>query len=173
MLELDRRSALTLAAIVPLAAALPAWSQEAASQGAMWDLSEIYPDVAAWDAARRGALAAVPGLAGYRGRLGESAAVLAEALVAQSDLTRTIARIYVYASLSGDEDLRVSPAQERLSQARDLFTALGEAISWTAPELLALGADKVEAFIAGSAVVSAMALVALAISPQPVRATAG
>ena len=151
MLELDRRSALTLAAILPLAAALPAWSQEAASQGAMWDLSEIYPDVAAWDAARRGALAAVPGLAGYRGRLGESAAVLAEALVAQSDLTRTIARIYVYASLSGDEDLRVSPAQERLSQARDLFTALGEAISWTAPELLALGADKVEAFIAGSA----------------------
>ena len=102
MLELDRRSALTLAAILPLAAALPAWGQEAASQGAMWDLSEIYPDVAAWDAARRGALAAVPGLAGYRGRLGESAAVLAEALVAQSDLTRTIARIYVYASLSGD-----------------------------------------------------------------------
>jgi len=152
MIELDRRSALTLAAILPLAAALPAWAQEAASEGAMWDLTEIYPDVAAWDAARKAALAAVPGLTTYKGRLGESAAVLAEAMAAQSDLTKTIVRIYVYASLSGDEDLRVSPAQERLGQARDLYTALGEAISWAAPELLGLGAEKIEAFIAESPV---------------------
>ena len=151
MIELDRRGALTLAALLPLAAALPAWGQDAASEGAMWDLTEVYPDVAAWDAARRAALAAVPGLAAYKGRLGESAAVLAEALAAQSDLTKTIVRIYVYASLSGDEDLRNSPAQERLGQARDLFTALGEAISWTAPELLEVGADKIERFIAENA----------------------
>lgn len=152
MLELDRRGALTLAAILPLAAALPAWAQDAAASDAMWDLTEIYPDVAAWDAARRETLAAVPGLAAYEGRLGESAAVLAEALAAQSDLGRTAARIYVYASLSSDEDLRNAPAQERLGQARDLFTALGEATSWTAPELLAIGADTIERFIAESPV---------------------
>jgi oligoendopeptidase F len=152
MIEVDRRSALTLAAILPLAAALPAWAQDSAAEGAMWDLTEVYADVGAWDAARKQALAAAPGLASYKGRLGESAAVLAEALVAQSDLTRTIVRIYVYASLSGDEDLRNAPAQERLGQARDLFTALGEATSWTAPELLALGSDKIEAFIAESPV---------------------
>jgi len=151
MLELDRRSALTLAAIVPLAAVLPAWAQESAAEaGAMWDLTEIYPDVAAWDAARRQALAAVPGLAAYQGRLGESATVMAEALVAQSDLTRTIVRVFVYASLAGDEDLRIAEAQERVGQARDLFTALGEAISWTAPEILEVGTARVEQFIAGS-----------------------
>jgi len=152
MIELDRRGALTLAAIVPLAAALPAWAQDAAAAeaGAMWDLSEIYPDLSAWDAARREALAAVPGLAAYEGRLGESAATMAEALVAQSDLARTIARIYVYASLSADEDLRNSAPQERLGQARDLYTALGEAVSWTAPEVLAIGAETVERFIAGN-----------------------
>jgi oligoendopeptidase F len=149
MLEIDRRSALTLAAIVPFVSALPAWAQDAAAEtGAMWDLTDIYPDLAAWDAARRAALAEVPRLADYKGRLGESAATMAEALVAQSDLTRTIARVYVYASLSADEDLRNSPAQERLSQARDLYTALGEAVSWTAPELLALGAEAIERFIA-------------------------
>ena len=47
--------------------------------------------------------------------------------------------------------MRNSPAQERLGQARDLFTALGEAISWTAPELLEVGADKIERFIAENA----------------------
>ena len=152
MLELDRRSALTLAAILPLAAALPAWAQEAASESAMWDLTEVYPDIAAWEAARRAALAAVPGLEAHKGRLGESAAVLAEAMVAQSDLGKEAARIYVYASLKGDEDLRNAEAQERVSQARDLFTALGEATSWTAPELLEVGKDKIEAFIAESPV---------------------
>jgi oligoendopeptidase F len=152
MLELDRRGALTLAAVLPLAAALPAWAQEVTADAAMWDLTEIYPNLAAWDAARREALAAVPGLTAYKGRLGESAAVMAEALVAQSDLTRTISRIFVYASLSADEDLRNSAAQERLSQARDLYTALGEAISWTAPELLGIGAATIERFIAESPV---------------------
>jgi oligoendopeptidase F len=152
MIELDRRSALTLAAILPLAAALPAWAQEAASDSAMWDLTEVYPDTAAWDAARRATLAAVPGLESYKGRLGESAAVLAEAMVAQSDLTKTAVRVFVYASLKGDEDLRNAEAQERVSQARDLFTALGEATAWTAPELLEVGKDKIEAFIAESPV---------------------
>jgi oligoendopeptidase F len=152
MIELDRRGALTLAAILPLAAALPAWAQDAASETAMWDLTEVYPDAAAWDAERRATLAAVPGLAAYKGRLGESAAVLAEALVAQSDLTRTAVKVFVYASLKGDEDLRNAEAQERVSQARDLFTALGEATAWTAPELLEVGKDKVEEFIATSPV---------------------
>jgi oligoendopeptidase F len=152
MIELDRRSALTLAAILPLAAALPAWAQEAANDEAMWDLTEVYPDVAAWDAERRSTLAAIPGLESYKGRLGESAAVLAEALVAQSDITKTAAKVFVYASLKADEDLRVAEAQERLSQARDLFTALGEATSWTAPELIEVGSARIEQFIAESPV---------------------
>ena len=155
MIELDRRSALMLAALLPLAAALPAWAQEAAADGAgaaAWDLSEIYPSVAAWDAARQAALAEVPKLAAYKGRLGESAAVLTEAMVGQSDIGKTAGRIYTYASLASDADLRDEAALERVSQARDLFTALGEATAWTNPEIVALGRDKVEGFIAQSSV---------------------
>ena len=47
-----------------------------------------------------------------------------------------------------DEDLRVSPNQERKSQAQDVFTALGEATAWANPEIVALGADRVNAMIA-------------------------
>ena len=95
MLDLDRRRLLTLAAIVPLAAALPAWAVKAAegdTVAAAWDLTDIYPSDAAWDAARKQALAALPGLAKYKGHLGDSAATLAEALTTQSDLARTISR---------------------------------------------------------------------------------
>ncbi|MET0247283.1 MAG: oligoendopeptidase F, partial [Sphingomonas sp.] len=143
MTDLSRREALTAAALATLATAVPAsaaWAQDAGKVGgALWDLTEIYPDEASWDAARKGALAALPGIAKYKGRLGESAEVLAEALVLQSDLSKTISRIYVYVSLKGDEDVRVSAWQERQAQAIDLYTAFGEATAWFSPELLTLG----------------------------------
>jgi len=150
MTELSRREALAAAALAGLAAAMPAWAQDAAKDTPLWDLTEIYPTDAAWDVARKGALAALPGIASYKGRLGESADVLAQALVAQSDLGRTIARIYVYVSLKGDEDVRNSNYQEKQAQAGDLYTKYGEATAWFSPELLALGADKINGFVASN-----------------------
>ncbi len=151
MTEATRREALTAAALVSLAAALPAWAQDAATAGAAWDLTEIYPTDAAWDAARQATLAAIPGVEKYKGRLGESADVLAEALALGSDLGRTISRIYTYVSLKSDEDVRVAAYQEKQAQARDLYTKFGEATAWMSPELLTLGRDKIAGFIADNA----------------------
>ncbi|HVI97658.1 MAG TPA: oligoendopeptidase F [Sphingomonas sp.] len=117
---------------------------------AQWDLTDLYPSDAAWDEARKQALAAIPGMKKYQGTLGTSADALARALVAQSDLGRTIARIYVYISLKADEDLRVAANQERQAQAIDLYTAFGEATSWVAPEILSVGEAKINSFIAAN-----------------------
>ncbi|RYE04527.1 MAG: oligoendopeptidase F [Sphingomonadales bacterium] len=150
MTEVTRREALTAAALATLAAAAPAWAQSEGGAGPLWDLTEIYPDDDAWDAARKAALASLPGIGKYKGRLGASADVLAEALVLQSDLGRTIARVYTYTALKADEDVRNSAWQEKLAQSRDLYTAFGEATSWISPELLTLGKDKTEGFIAAN-----------------------
>ncbi|RYD50650.1 MAG: oligoendopeptidase F [Sphingomonadales bacterium] len=150
MTEVTRRQAITVAALAALASAAPAWAQGKPA-GALWDLSEIYPGNAEWDAARKAALAALPGIAKYKGRLGESADVLAEALVLQSDLGKTIARVYTYTSLKADEDVRDSAWQERLAQSRDLYTAFGEATSWMSPELLTVGKAKIQGFVAANA----------------------
>src|SRR5436305_434781 len=108
MTELSRREALAAATFAGAVAALPAWARQAtAPAGAQWDLSELYPSDAAWEDARKRMLAAIPAIAKFKGRLGESADVLAEALTLQSDLGRTISRIYTYASLKGDEDVRI------------------------------------------------------------------
>ncbi|UYY57801.1 oligoendopeptidase F [Sphingomonas sp. S2-65] len=150
MPELSRREALTAAALATLASAAPAWAQSGATPGAAWDLSELYPSDAAWDQARKQALAALPGLAKYKGRLSESADTLAQALVLQSDLGRTIARIYTYVSLKGDEDVRVAAYQEKQAQATDLYTAFGESTAWFSPELLTIGKPKLDGFIAAN-----------------------
>jgi oligoendopeptidase F len=97
-------------------------------------------------------LDALPRLSAYKGHLGDSAEAMAKALSDNSDVAKTAARVFVYTELAGDADLRNSPNQERRGQAQDMFSAYGEATSWVAPEVLALGKDKVESFIATSPV---------------------
>lgn len=151
MPALSRREAIAAATLASLAAALPAWAQEAAATAAQWDLTDLYPDAAAWDAARLKVLAAIPSLTQYQGRLGESAETLATFMVAQSDLNRQGSRVVAYASLKADEDLRVAANQERKAQAIDMSTAVGEATAWVSPELLALGKAKIDQFVAANA----------------------
>ena len=153
MIDITRRQALGASALASLAIAMPVWAQDKAmtdETGAVWDLTDIYPSDAAWDAARKQALAAIPGLAKYKGTLGTSADALAAALVAQSDLGRTIARIFTYISLKSDADLRIAANQAKQAQATDLYTAFGEATSYIAPELLSVGKDKIDRFIASN-----------------------
>ncbi|MCM8730856.1 oligoendopeptidase F [Hephaestia sp. GCM10023244] len=152
MTDFSRRETLAASALAALVVAMPAWAQDTKmpADTAQWDLAEIYPNDAAWDAARKQALAAIPGMKAYQGTLGTSADALAKALVAQSDLGRTIARIYTYVSLKADEDVRIAANQERQAQAIDLYTAFGEAVSWIAPEILTVGEAKVTGFIAAN-----------------------
>ena len=145
---LSRREAIAATALAGVVATLPAWAQEGG--GAQWDLKDLYPSDAAWDEARKKALADVPSLTKYKGKLGDSAETLAAFMVAQSDLGRTISRVYTYASLNADADLRVSANQEKQAQAIDLYTAFGEAVSWASPELLTVGKTKIDGFVASN-----------------------
>ncbi len=152
MIDVSRREMIlgtaAAAAFVNSSAAL-ALAQQAASAGAAeWDLTELYPSDSAWEAERQAILKALPSLEAQKGTLGRSAEALRTALQAQSDVNRRASRLYTYASLKADEDVRVAANQERKQQAEDVFTALGEATAWTSPAIVALGAAKVNAFIA-------------------------
>jgi oligoendopeptidase F len=148
MTDLSRRDAmLSAAALSALALASGASAADAAT-GAAWDLTDLYPSDAAWEAARAAVAARLPGIAAYKGRLGEGAATLKAVLQLQSDLALKVVRLFTYANLKGDEDLRVAANQERRQQATDLATAYGEAGSWMNPELLALGAARIASYLA-------------------------
>ena len=153
MLDVSRRELLGAGALATAMSAVPmsALAQGAASGSggaAAWDLTELYPSDAAWETERQALLKAIPTLKSHQGTLGRSAATLRAVLQAQSDIAKRAARLFTYASLKADEDLKVAPNQERKSQAQDVFTALGEATAWTNPEIVALGAAKVNRFIA-------------------------
>jgi oligoendopeptidase F len=151
MTELTRRDAMISAAALSalaLASGAAAADAPAAGAGAVWDLTDLYPSDAAWEAERAAIAARLPEIAAYKGRLGESAATLKSASQLISDLNLKISRLYTYAALKRDEDVRVSANQERAQKGIDLYTAFGEAASWTGPELLVVGQAKIESFLA-------------------------
>jgi len=114
----------------------------------MWDLSDLYATAAAWEGEHAAVQSDIEKLAHFKGTLGRDAASLRKACEALSSINKRIARLAVYASLTADEDVRVAPNQARNTAADNLNARFVEATSWFKPEILSIGAVKIEAFIA-------------------------
>ncbi|GAA0551149.1 oligoendopeptidase F [Rhizomicrobium palustre] len=128
-------------ALVPANAAAPA-----APAAYTWDLGDLYPSPEAWTAAQGKVKGEIDKLDGYKATIGKSSKDMLAALSAMSDTRRQLDRLFVYASLKGDEDVRVSKNQERVQLAQALMAQFGEKTSWLTPTILTIGADKVAAF---------------------------
>lgn len=113
----------------------------------VWDLTLLYADDAAFTAAKAKLTADLPKLQAYRGRLGESAATLRQAMDLLTDLQLQYIRLGSYASLASDENLRNAPAMERNQEMDMLASELSNAASWVNPELLTVGEAKLRGFI--------------------------
>ena len=127
--------------------AIPLSGLTAEGDAAVWDLSEIYPSVEAWDRAREEVLKDMELIEARRDTLGDSANSLYEALALVSDVTRKAARVSAYASLKADEDVRVTEEQERDQLGQIMFARLNEATAWMQPELLRVGEEVINAYI--------------------------
>ena len=128
-------------ALVPVRAAEPA-----VPAAYMWDLSDLYPSAAAWTAAQTKLKGDVAKLDSYKTTIGKSADDMLAALKAISAVRKEIDRLSVYATLKGDEDVRVPENQARVQLAQALGASFGEKTSWLTPAILAVGAEKVTAF---------------------------
>lgn len=142
-------SALTiLAAVSGLSAGVPAThAQETTDQQITWNLTDLYPTLDAWNVERERVNAEIQTIAQFEGTLGNSAQSLLAAFDAISTINKEGARVFIYASLGGDEDLRNAEGQERLSLARSMFASLGQATAFIAPEILAIGEETIEQYI--------------------------
>ena len=138
-----------VAALAFMPVLAPAYAADAATPAQpamMWDLGDLYASPEAWTAAHDKVLAEANKLDGYKGTLGKSAADMLMALNAISAVHKEVDRLGVYASLKGDENVTIAPNQEREQLAQALAATLGEKTSWLAPEILAIGAEKVKSF---------------------------
>jgi oligoendopeptidase F len=130
-------------------AACPALAEkgEAPDPQASWNLDDLFSSVDAWNKAREEVMANFDKIDARRGTLGDSADSLYQTYRLVSDTYRKAGRVYVYASLKADEDLRDPENQERRQLADIMFARFGEVTAWMQPEIIATGREVIESFI--------------------------
>jgi len=135
-----------MAALAPLMAT---WAQsEPVDSRYTWDLSELYRTVDAWNDAREALNERFRAIESRAGTLADGPEALLETLELVSDKTREALRVASYSSLEADEDLRVNGAQEREQLSAAMYARFGEATSWLRPEIVRLGRERVDAYLA-------------------------
>ena len=113
-----------------------------------WNLADVYPSVQAWQAAKDAIAADIPKLKAFQGKLGSSAATLADALDATFALDKELSRVYVYASMLADEDTRDSAHEGMRQQMVQLASTLGAEAAYVEPEILRFEPGTVQRFLA-------------------------
>jgi oligoendopeptidase F len=113
-----------------------------------WDLSSLYADDASWERDFTTLTGRVAKLESYRGRLGESAEVLVEALDNDSEFDRLAERMGTYAFLKTTENQGNSDYQAMKARFQNLSVRASQATSYMRPELLAIPEEKMAALIA-------------------------
>ncbi|MCA9492173.1 MAG: oligoendopeptidase F [Myxococcales bacterium] len=120
----------------------------AAEADQTWHLQDIYPSIEAFDAARADVDAALPSLAECRGQLGKDAATLLRCLKRSSEISAELGRLSSFTGNHVSTDTRDDVWQARSGAVGALWTKYGEATAWMSPEIVALGREKIEAFLA-------------------------
>ncbi len=114
----------------------------------LWDLTPVFPDFAAWLRAKEALLKDLPRLEAFRGTLGASASRLCECLDVVTDLSKSFARLYTYASAHADIDTKNAGFLAHQQEIVQIGTDLSTRTAFVEPELLRLGRDRIDEFFA-------------------------
>ncbi|MFH1985607.1 MAG: oligoendopeptidase F [Pseudomonadota bacterium] len=112
-----------------------------------WDLTPLFDSDAQWETLFDQVTSDLEGYAAYRGRLGESPALLREAIAYDLDVSLNLSRLYTFAHLRSDEDKANTRALGFYQRAASLYTRAAECSSFYRPELMAIPAPRMAAFL--------------------------
>jgi oligoendopeptidase F len=112
-----------------------------------WNLGDVYPTVEAWRTTKAAVAGQIRSLAGFEDTLGTSARMLADALEATFRVQKEVMRLYVYASMLGDQDTREAGPQAMRQEMVQLYASFGATIAYIEPAVLGLPEGTVERFV--------------------------
>lgn len=115
-----------------------------------WNLEAVFPNDSQWESEYSQVTPLVDQLSSYQGRLGESAETLLGSFKLRDDINYRLERLFAYARMRRDEDNTNAHYQALEDRARVLWVRVEEASAYYNPELLEVGREKIDAFIAGN-----------------------
>lgn len=112
-----------------------------------WNVNHLYDSDEAWCAQLAKVTERMEKVSTYEGTLGKSASDLLGFLTFSDDLRKEMSRLYLYASLKSDVDIRDQDNAAREKQVQEMFINYGQLASFVAPELTAIPEETMKAFI--------------------------
>lgn len=114
-----------------------------------WNLADIFPDWAAWQAGYEQLDARVGEYAALKGTLAGGPEALLRAFVLSDELGQLAHKVWYYPALRYDEDQRDNAVNAKRQQVQLLLARLGQASAWFNPELLQIPLDTVRGWLDG------------------------
>ena len=111
-----------------------------------WQLEDVYESNEEWEQDFQRAQNMAGEVESYRGRLGQSARTLLEALELAARLRELNEKVFVYARMRRDEDNTNTFYQALTDRAESLVARIQAALSFMVPEILALPAEVLERY---------------------------
>ena len=112
-----------------------------------WDLEAIYAKNEDWEKDFDCLQQLAEDFASYKGRLAESAEVLAKAFEANDTLSRLAEKLYTYAHLKSDENTSINSNRARVDKLKAKFANLAPLETWFDPEFAQIPEEKVKEFM--------------------------
>jgi oligoendopeptidase F len=115
--------------------------------GDTWDLASLFRSDAEWEEALAAWERRIPEFAAFQGTLGSSPERLAACLAHDLAYDREGDRLATYAHLRASEDQAAPEAQRMVGRFQHVSTRAGEAASFMRPEIMAIPADTLSAWM--------------------------
>ncbi len=113
-----------------------------------WKLEDIFASGDAWEKEFEEVKALIPQMEKFKGKLGESAQTLYDALQEQDELTMRVSKLYTYAHMRYDQDTTNSFYQGLNDRIKTLYTQIASALSYVTPEILSIEESKIKQYMA-------------------------
>ena len=111
-----------------------------------WAVTDIFSTDGDWEKELEACQSMPEEIAGYEGRLGESAEMLLRYLTRMEGINQQVEKLYVYAMLRSDEDTANAAYQAMKGRCFSFLVKLSTAGAFESPELVAIEEDVLEQF---------------------------
>ena len=112
-----------------------------------WKLEDLYPSDQAWTEAKQKLTAQFDEITKYKGKLASSASQLLACLEFNSRVSKEFGRLFSYAAMKSDEDMRNSERLGMKQELQQLSTDYSSKAAFITPEIAAMDKQQVDAFI--------------------------
>ena len=114
-----------------------------------WDLTDMYPSDEVWEQEFDNLVKTYENydFSIFQGKLGDKQTLL-KFFTFNDDISRKIERLFVYAHMSNDQDVRVSKYNSYMAKMRSLAAKISASLAFFEPEMTALDESVLNAYIA-------------------------